>query len=234
MADLFGKRMVVGDELSRDRSFNESLLKNLTGGDEVRARQPREQFINFSPTHTLWMFGNHKPRITGTDEGIWRRIKLIPFEYKIPDEEVKDQSVIFKEFELEFPGILNWAIEGYRKYQDEGDEEPKVVHDAIKEYRSDSDTLGRFMEECCTNSDSSVSTKDLYKAYESWCSSNSEYKQHQQQSSLTLELKKKGFNLRTGGGRITLLDGYQLIEEEENPIFKPVEELEFEEEEDDF
>ena len=61
---------------------------------------------------------------------------------------------------------------------------------------------------------------------------NSEYKQHQQQSSFTLELKRKGFNLRTGGGRKTLLDGYQLIEEEENPIFKPVEELEFEEEED--
>ena len=87
------------------------------------------------------------------------------------------------------------------------------------------------MEECCTTSDSSVSTKDLYKAYESWCSSNSEYKQHQQQSSLTLELKRKGFNLRTGGGRKTLLDGYLIIEEEENPIFRPVEEMEFEEEE---
>ena len=79
----------------------------------------------------------------------------------------------------------------------------------------------------------------MFKAYESWCLSNSEYKQHQQQSSLTLELKKKGFNLRTGGGRKTLLDGYQLIEEE-NPIFKPVEkrepvrELVLEEEEDDF
>ena len=106
------------------------------------------------------------------------------------------------------------AIEGYRKYQDEGVEEPKVVLDAIKEYRSDSDTLGRFMEDCCTTSDSSVSTKDLYKAYESWCFSNSEYKQYQQQSSFTLELKRKGFNLRTGGGRKTFLDGYQLIEEE--------------------
>ena len=200
--------MVVGDELSRDREFNESLLKKLTGGDEIKARQPREKFINFNPTHTLWMFGNHKPRITGTDEGIWRRIKLIPFEYKIPDEEFKDQSVIFKEFEQEFPGILNWAIEGYRKYQDEGVEKPEVVLDAIKEYRSDSDTLGRFMEECCTTSDSSISTKDLFKAYESWCLSNSEYKQHQQQSSLTLELKKKGFNFyeQVGEGKPFWMD----------------------------
>ena len=95
-----------------DKKLNESLIKKLTGGDEIKARQPREKFINFSPTHTLWMFVNHKPRITETDEGIWRRIKLIPFEYKIPDEEVRDQSVIFKEFELESPGILNWAIEG--------------------------------------------------------------------------------------------------------------------------
>ena len=104
---------------------------------------------------------------------------MIPFKYKIPNEEVRDQSMIFKGFELEFPGILNWAIEGYRKYQKEGLEAPKAVSDAIKEYRNDSDTLGRFMEECCTNSDSSISTKDLFKAYESWCSSNSEYNQHQ-------------------------------------------------------
>ena len=94
------------------------------------------------------------------------------------------------------------------------------------------------MEECCTTSDSSVSTKDLYKAYESWCLSNSEYKQHQQQSSFTLELKRKGFNSRTGGGRKTLLNGYQLIVEEVNQIFEPVEEVEpvrereFEEEDD--
>ena len=238
MADLFGKRMVVGDELSRDREFNESLLKKLTGGDEIKARQPRERFINFNPTHTLWMFGNHKPRITGTDEGIWRRIKLIPFEYKIPDEEVKNQSVIFKEFEQEFPGILNWAIEGYRKYQSEGVEEPKVVLDAIKEYRSDSDTLGRFMEECCTASDSSVSTKDLFKAYESWCSSNSEYKQYKRQPSLTRKLGENGYQISFRGSRRSYLEGYKLIEEEENQIFEPEEEVEpvreseFEEEDD--
>ena len=63
------------------------------------------------------MFGNHKPRITGTDEGIWRRIKLIPFEYKIPDEDLRDQSEMKEEFQKEFSGILNWAIDGYQKYK---------------------------------------------------------------------------------------------------------------------
>ena len=77
-------------------------------------------FCIFSLTHTLWMFGNHKPRISGTDEGIWRRIKLIPFEYKIPDEDVRDQSEMKKEFQKEFSGILNWAIDGYQKYKKEG------------------------------------------------------------------------------------------------------------------
>ena len=158
--------------------------------------------------------------------------------YKIPDEEVKNQSVIFKEFEQEFPGILNWAIEGYRKYQSEGVEEPKVVLDAIKEYRSDSDTLGRFMEECCTASDSSVSTKDLFKAYESWCSSNSEYKQYKRQPSLTRKLGENGYQISFRGSRRSYLEGYKLIEEEENQIFEPEEEVEpvreseFEEEDD--
>ena len=151
---------------------------------------------------------------------------------------MKNQSVIFKEFEQEFPGILNWAIEGYRKYQSEGVEEPKVVLDAIKEYRSDSDTLGRFMEECCTASDSSVSTEELFDAYKSWCSSNSEFQQYKRKSSLTSELGKKKYKVSYRGGRKSYLDGYELIEEEENQIFESVEEVEpvrereFEEEDD--
>ena len=123
--------------------------------------------------------------------------------------------MIFKEFELEFPGILNWSIEGYRKYQDEGIEEPKVVLDAIKEYRSDSDTLGRFMEECCTTSDSSISTKDLFKAYEPWCKSNSEEKQFNRSNGLTRELKGKGFKIRSGHAGKSFLVVFELFQVEE-------------------
>ena len=211
MADLFGKRMVVGDELSRDRSFNESFLKNLTGGDEVRARQPREQFINFSPTHTLWMFGNHKPRISGTDEGIWRRIKLIPFEYKIPDEDLRDQSEMKEEFQKEFSGILNWAIDGYQKYKKEGAQKPKSVRDATKEYKDDSDTLGRFMEECCKESKLSVATTELYQTYNSWCTNNSEKSQYKYKRGFTTALKIRGLKVKEGTARMTFLEGYELL-----------------------
>ena len=95
------------------------------------------------------------------------------------------------------------------------------------------------MEECCTTSDSSISTKDLFKAYESWCKSNSEYQQYKRKPSLTRELGKKKYKVSYRGGRKSFLDGYELIEEE-NPIFKPeekrepVRELVLEEEEDDF
>ena len=219
MADLFGKRMVVGDELSRDRSFNESLLKNLTGGDMIRARQPREKFINFHPTHTLWMFGNHKPRVSGTDEGIWRRMKLIPFEYTIPQEDLRDQREIFKEFEKEFPGILNWVLEGYMKYQDEGAKEPDSVKNATLEYREDSDTLGRFMDERCTKSNSRISTRDLFRAYSSWCTTNSERGQFFHQKGFTQALKNKGLSVSKGSSRMNFLDGYQLMEEEETMDF---------------
>ena len=129
---------------------------------------------------------------------------------------------------------------GHRKYIEEGLEEPKAVLDAIKEYRSVSDTLGRFMEECCTTSDSSVSTEELFDAYKSWCSSNSEFQQYKRKSSLTSELGKKKYKFSYRGGRKSFLDGYELIVEEENPIFKPVEkrepvrEMVLEEEEDDF
>jgi len=136
---------------------------------------------------------------------------LVPFEYTIAPVDLRDQSEMFKEFEVEFPGILNWAIEGYRNFKDEGVAEPKSVLDATKEYRNDSDTLGRFMEECCIKSSSSVATKELFNAYSYWCNSNSEIKQFNQPNGLTRELKKRGFKVRPGHGRKTFLDGYEIV-----------------------
>ena len=95
-----------------------------------------------------------------------------------------------------------------------GVEEPKAVSDAIKEYRNDSDTLGRFMEECCTASNSSISTKDFFVAYQSWCNTNSEDKQFNRSNGLTKELKRKGFKIRSGHAGKSFLFGFELDQRE--------------------
>ena len=84
-ADLFGRRFVSSVEVEDGRRLNESLVKSLTGGDAIRARRMREDHWQFRPTHKLWIAANHKPVIRGTDRGIWRRVRLVPFVVTIPD-----------------------------------------------------------------------------------------------------------------------------------------------------
>jgi P4 family phage/plasmid primase-like protien len=110
--------------------FAEAMVKELTGGDRVRARRMREDFWEFAPTHHLWIAGNQKPAVRGADEGIWRRIKLIPFDVVIPKEE---RDVKLKEkLAAELPGILNWAIAGCLDWQRNGMQEPKIVSGATE------------------------------------------------------------------------------------------------------
>jgi len=134
-ADLFGKRFVGCIETAAGRKMAEALVKELTGGDRVRARRMREDFWEFAPTHHVWLVSNYKPTVVGTDHGIWRRIKLIPFEVVIPDDE-QDKKLSSK-LEAELSGILNWAIEGCLEWQRDGMQEPEIVSEATKEYRTE-------------------------------------------------------------------------------------------------
>src|SRR5262249_41240372 len=88
VADLFGKRLVVASEPEQGCRLNEALVKDLTGGEPLRARRMREDFWEFRPTHKIVLLTNHRPRVRGTDEGIWRRLRLVPFEARFwdPDE----------------------------------------------------------------------------------------------------------------------------------------------------
>lgn len=146
-ADLFGKRFVACVETEEGRRMAESLVKELTGGDRVRARRMREDFWEFTPTHHVWLAGNHKPTIIGTDLGIWRRIKLIPFEVTIPQSE-QDKRLPAKLAD-ELPGILNWALEGCLDWQQNGMQEPAIVQMATQEYSTEMDDIGQFIEENC-------------------------------------------------------------------------------------
>ena len=103
----------------------ESKIKRLTGGDSITARHLYGHNFTFTPSHTLWVSGNHKPRVKGTDLGIWRRIRLVPFSVQIPDEEV--DPTLPTQLLGELSGILMWAIEGCLDWQEHGGSEARRV-----------------------------------------------------------------------------------------------------------
>lgn len=171
IAALAGKRLVVASELADGGRLNEGLIKDLTGGDSMSARFLYGEPFTFKPTFKLWLYGNHKPTITGTDDGIWRRVRLIPFTVQIPEDE-RDAALPAK-LKTELPGILAWAVRGWQRYQADGLQPPVAVATATAEYRADSDTLGQFFDDCCITAASACgSAGDLYAAYSEWATLN--------------------------------------------------------------
>lgn len=168
LAALKGARLVTSAELTEGRRLNEARIKDLTGRDAITARFFRQEFFTFSPEFKLFMYGNHKPAIRGTDEGIWDRVKLIPFEVRISDEEMDEH--LPDRLRSELPGILNWALEGCLAWQQDGLRHPGIVNTATQEYRQEEDVLRDFFEECCiVQSRAQVRNPDLWSAYLEWC-----------------------------------------------------------------
>ena len=147
VADLFGKRLVAAIETGEGVRINEPLVKELTGGDKIRARRMREDFWEFSPTHKIWLGTNHRPTIRGTDLAIWRRLREIPFTVTITsDKAIKDMDRLLA---TEYGGILNWCIEGALSWQREGLVTPDEVDAATAEYKSQQDILAQFFASEC-------------------------------------------------------------------------------------
>lgn len=175
IARLKGKRFVSTSENNEGSRLDEGLVKQLTGGDTVTARRLYEEEFEFIPQCTICMSTNHKPIIRGTDDGIWRRIVLIPFKYTIPQDKI-DKNLKSKLME-ELPGILNWILEGSKKYIKYGLELPKVCAQEIDEYKLEMDPIARFIDERCDTTDSNACIKasELYLNYTSWATANNEY-----------------------------------------------------------
>lgn len=147
VARLRGVRAALMNETSQGARFDEAKLKDLTGGDTLTARFLHQEFFDFPPTHRLIIRGNHKPAIAGTDDGIWRRLRLVPFTVTIPpDEQDRD---LMRKLEGELPGILRWALAGCLEWQRNGLKPPAIITEAVRQYREESDTLGRFITEQC-------------------------------------------------------------------------------------
>lgn len=144
-ADLFRSRLAVAVETDRRVKLAEASVKNLTGGDRIRARRMREDPWSFDPTHSLWLQTNHLPAISGRDGGIWRRIRVVKWEKTFSDRE-QDRDLDAK-LAAEAPGILRWLVEGCLEWQEHGLDEPEVVIRETLAYRHSEDVLSRFQED---------------------------------------------------------------------------------------
>jgi phage/plasmid-associated DNA primase len=150
-------------------------VKILTGGDDLMTvRRQYESEFTFKPGAKVWLFTNHLPTIRGTDEAIWRRIWLIPFNVTIPEE--KRDPHMGDWLIKEAPGILNWCLGGLREYLQAGKlEQPEIVTQATSAYREDQDILGDFLSERCDVGPGFVCTAgDLFKSYTNWCTLSDE------------------------------------------------------------
>jgi putative DNA primase/helicase len=165
LVPLFGARFVTANEVPDGRSWNEARLKELTGEDRLTARRMHENFWNFEPTHKLWISGNYRPRVHGDDFGLWRRVRLVPFEARF---EVNPHLI--EELLAELPGVLAWAVEGCAAWQRDGLGLPERVREATKEYQARENVVGQFVDEAChRHPQAETTTAVLYAAFEEWC-----------------------------------------------------------------
>ncbi|HXR90608.1 MAG TPA: phage/plasmid primase, P4 family [Steroidobacteraceae bacterium] len=201
IARLKGMRGVLMNETSHDSRFDEARLKDLTGTDSLTGRFLNREFFDFAPTHKLLLRGNHKPTIVGTDKGIWRRLHLIPFIVSIPEAE-QDRQLLEK-LRAELPGILRWAVTGCLEWRRLGLAPPSLITQAVDEYRHESDTLGRFIEERCqTGASAQVQTSVFFTQYREYCQQLGE--PNLSQRDLAIDMERRGYRRRrtTGGARI--------------------------------
>jgi putative DNA primase/helicase len=191
VADLMGARLVVSSEIEEGRRLAEATVKQLTGGDRIKARYMRQDFFEFTPTHKLFLHANHRPIVRGTDHAIWRRLRLVPFTVTI---ERSDQDPhLAARLEGELPGILNWALAGARDWIHGGLTEPLAVQAASDDYRADMDILGAFLADRCVQFPyAQVTAEHLYRAYTDWCDENGERPITQRR--LGMSLTERGFD----------------------------------------
>jgi putative DNA primase/helicase len=168
LARLYGKRFAVCAEIGEHTTLDEAKVKDLTGGDTVSVRRMREDYWDLVPTHTLFIAGNHKPNIKGDDLGIWRRIRLIPWDVTVLEADV-DRDLPQK-LASELPGILRWCVDGCLSWREDGLREPSSVVGATSAYRKESDALGAFLaQHCVFEPGGRVTRAGLREKYEEAC-----------------------------------------------------------------
>lgn len=207
IARLSKARFVTSSEPNEGFRFDEGLIKQITGGDKVTARFLYAEEFEYTPKFKIWVSTNHKPIIRGTDDGIWRRLVLIPFDVQIPEEKV-DKDLKYKLLR-EAPAILNWMAEGAYMWMREGLELPEKLKDAGQTYRTEMDVVEQFIQEKCKRAEDVRETgKALYEEYKKWADENNEYKMDKNKFGKKLKEKFRSKKMNNGVNYL----GVELVE----------------------
>lgn len=167
IARLKGARFVTAKETEQEKRLDEARVKDLTGADTISARFLFKEWFDFRPSFKLWFYSNYKPKIRGTDLGIWRRIALVLFGVIVPPER-RDKGLLEK-LQAEAPGVLNWLVAGCSAWQRDGLAPPEAVIEATAEWRGESDLASQFVAECCIRgAGMRASVAALYEAFTVW------------------------------------------------------------------
>jgi putative DNA primase/helicase len=223
LASLCGARCVMASESDNGKYLSEALVKQITGGEAIRSRFLYGRSFEYVPTFNIFLATNHKPNVQGTDHGIWRRLKLVPFDVTIPEGE-RDENLLEKLLE-ELPGIFAWAVDGCNMWQEDGLDEPEEVKAATRAYREDNDVLNDFINDRLEfSSEFKEDQKDTYLEYVRWCDENGVKKPFSKQA-FNSKMRERGWKHKHSGGNFWLgvrikqeTFGDDMLPEEMNPF----------------
>ena len=199
IAMLEGARLVSVNELPGGMQLDEQAVKALAGREPISARELYEGFRTFEPQFTVWVRTNHRPIIKGDDDGIWRRIVVLPFRQKF--EGARCDKHLEVKLWAERDGILRWMIEGAGKYLTSNSLGfSPAIRAEQRQYRSDSDLLGEFLADCTVADPASrVHDKELFAKWGHWCNDNGH--RAGTKNTFTQRLAERGFPIKPSNGR---------------------------------
>lgn len=169
--DLLGRRFVVVSETAGGIRMDEALMKRLTGGDPIKARRMHKDFVEFDPSHLVMMVTNHLPKVRGDDPATFARLRVIPFDVVVPEQE--QDKHLDEKLQAEADAVLAWCLAGWHDYRRRGEEldAPEAVRTRTEEYRVESDVLYRFIsEQCVTGSGCRSIMSAVWSEFSNWCS----------------------------------------------------------------
>jgi len=195
---LEGARLVSVNELPGGMHLDEQVVKSLAGREPISARPLYGEFFTFDPRFTVWVRTNHRPIVKGDDDGIWRRIVVLPFRQRF--EGTRRDPFLEAKLWSERSGILRWMVDGARLYLTGGLKLSPTILGEQSQYRRESDLLGEFLAECtATDPAGRVLDQELFRRWGAWCENNGH--RAGTKTTFTQRLRERGFPTRKSNGK---------------------------------